>query len=87
MKCGSLNLLEPLGPVQAYNRIALPLPIDTDKTVIAPPFIKMYRMIQKIHFKWQKLHMHVSTVVAFTRFKVRHPKITAFWDVKLSAVW
>jgi hypothetical protein len=27
LKLGSLNLLEPSGPVQAYNGIALPLPI------------------------------------------------------------
>jgi len=26
LKSGSLNLLEPLGPVQACNEIALPLP-------------------------------------------------------------
>jgi hypothetical protein len=27
LKCGSLNLLEPSGPVQACNGIALPLPL------------------------------------------------------------
>jgi len=43
----------------------------------------MYRMIQKIHLNWQKLHIHISAVVAFTWFKGRHTKITAFWDVKL----
>ena len=29
MKYGSLNIMEPRGPVQAYNRIALPLPLRT----------------------------------------------------------
>ena len=29
LKSGSLNLLEPSGPVQAFNGIALPLPIAT----------------------------------------------------------
>jgi hypothetical protein len=27
LKSGSLNLLEPSGPVKAYNGIALPLPL------------------------------------------------------------
>jgi len=29
LKSGSLNLLEPLGPVQACNGIALPLPLPS----------------------------------------------------------
>jgi len=33
MKCGSLNLLEPSAPVQAYNGIALPLPLITKNFV------------------------------------------------------
>jgi hypothetical protein len=47
LKSGSLNLLEPLGPVQACNGIALPLPTAIDFK--AAPFIP-----QMIHrFKTQ----------------------------------
>jgi len=54
LKSGSLNLLEPSGPVQACNGIALPLPLPLPysrlyRNVVYIPVIKLAYRLYLIH--------------------------------------
>jgi hypothetical protein len=56
LKSGSLNLLEPLGPVQAWNGIALPLLCSGNREVQAKENITRLLTLRKS--RWQKKSRH-----------------------------
>jgi len=85
LKSRSLNLLEPSGPVQACNGIALPLP-----STVAWATESVVRLtISKCEFKWSRhvVYAHITLVIRVTyvlcrvatRYGLGGPGIESLW--------
>jgi hypothetical protein len=87
MKCGSFNLLEPSGSVQACNGIALPLPLPfTLHTNFNIPYVSdvIHERINKYH---NNLEAHSNPLLEPLLQPINIRRLKRCWPLDLQGTW